>query len=265
MAEDIWQVFAVRYAHHEREARDNFVFADAVHDGSTALDFFVWLVTNGRRSILVDLGFDHAGAARRGRELIRLPSEGIRLLGVDPATIEDVIITHLHYDHCGNLDDFPHARLFLQDREMQYATGRFMTHRTQRMPFDVEYVTAFVRAVYDERVVFVDGVREIAPGLSVHHVGGHTDGLQVVRVRTAAGWLVLASDAAHLYANVDLGNPFPIAFNLGEMLDGFGTLRSLADREELIVPGHDPRVFERFPAAETALAGEVIRLDQGPL
>ena len=80
----------------------------------------------------------------------------------------------------------------------------------------------------------------------MHHVGGHTDGLQVVRVRTEAGWLVLASDATHYYENIDAGRPFPIVFDVGAMLEGFDTLRRLADAPELVVPGHDPLVLERF-------------------
>ncbi|MCZ6890539.1 MAG: N-acyl homoserine lactonase family protein [Gammaproteobacteria bacterium] len=259
-----YEVYAVRYGHHDRPARDNFIFADA-HDGPMPLDFFVWAIVGNGRTIVVDLGFDHAGAERRGRTIYRLPAEGLRSVGVDPATVEDVVITHLHYDHCGSLSDFPQARLYLQDREMAFATGRFMTHERLRLAFDVEYVTEFVRAVYDERVVFVDSTMTLAPGVSLHHIGGHTDGLQVVRVWTQSGWLVLASDAVHLYANMQSANPFPIVFNVGHMIDGFDLLRGLAGREALIVPGHDPLVLTRFPCPDEALRGEVARLDQGPI
>lgn len=113
-----------------------------------------------------------------------------------------------------------------------------------------------VRALYAGRVRFHAGDGEVAPGVSVHHVGGHTDGLQMVRVETARGPPVLASDASHFYANMQEGLPFPIVFNLGDMAAGWGRARALAEgREEMIVPGHDPRVRVLYPAVEGS-AGE---------
>jgi glyoxylase-like metal-dependent hydrolase (beta-lactamase superfamily II) len=259
-----YQVHAIRYAHHQREARDNFMFAD-FHDGPQALDFYIWLITGNGRTFVVDLGFDHEGAARRGREITRLPSEGLQMLGIDAGSVADVIVTHMHYDHAGDLNSFPNATLHLQEREMAFATGRHMTSSTMRRAFDVDYVCDFVRAVYDERVNFIDGTRELAPGLSVHHIGGHTDGHQVVRVWTEAGWLVLASDAVHLYANRDNENPFPIVYNVGDMIHGYSVVGSLASDDKLIIPGHDPLVRSRFPCPDGAFDGEIVRLDQGQL
>ncbi len=259
---DPYTVYAIRYAHHEREARDNFMYAD-FHDGPQALDFFIWLITGNGRNFVVDLGYDHAGAKRRGREITRLPSEGLQMLGVDSRQVDDVIITHLHYDHAGDLKSFPNARLHLQEREIAFATGRHMSSATMRKAFDVDYVCDFVRAVYDERINFIDGATELAPGISVHHIGGHTDGHQVVRVWTEKGWLVLASDAVHLYANRDNENPFPIVYNVGDMIDGFTKVGELADVEDLIIPGHDPLVLTRFPCPDDSFTGEIVRLDQG--
>ncbi len=258
-----WQVYALRYGHHDRPARDNFVFADA-HDGPMPLDFFVWALVCDNRTIIVDLGFDHAGAQRRQRELLRLPSEALRLIDINPATVSEVVITHLHYDHPQAVVAHTRQVVYLQDREMAFATGRFMTHKTLRLAFDVSYVQQFVKAVYDERVVFIDGDLTIAPGVSLHHIGGHTDGLQVVRVRTQSGWLVLASDAVHLYANLARQNPFPVTHNVGAMIEGYSRLQALADNQSLIVPGHDPMVLQHFPAAAANLTGEVVRLDGGP-
>ena len=122
-----------------------------------------------------------------------------------------------------------------------------------------------VRRVFEGRVRFHDGWSDIAPGLSVHHVGGHTNGLQVVRVRTRRGWLVLASDASHFYANMDQERPFPIVYNLGDMLAGYRTLDALAESHEHVIPGHDPLVLQRYPAAAKGLEGWVVRLDADPL
>jgi glyoxylase-like metal-dependent hydrolase (beta-lactamase superfamily II) len=74
----------------------------------------------------------------------------------------------------------------------------------------VEHVTLMVRHVFSERVTFHAGDGEVAPGVTLHRVGGHSDGLQVVRVETARGPVVLASDAFALLRNMHRSSPFPI-------------------------------------------------------
>jgi glyoxylase-like metal-dependent hydrolase (beta-lactamase superfamily II) len=144
---------------------------------------------------------------------------------------------------------------------LAFATGRLMTHRPFSLAFDVETVTGLVREVYRDRVRFHDGPVELAPGFSLHWVGGHTAGLQVARVWTRRGWVVLASDASHFYANMEEVRPFPIVYHMGEMLEGYRTLRRLADSAQHVIPGHDPLVMSRYPAPRPDLAGIVARLD----
>ncbi len=263
-APETYELFAIKYAHHgERMANLNFIGGDP-HEGPMPLDFYVWLVRGDRRNFVVDLGFNAETARHRKRELLRNPADGLRLLDIDPATVEDVILTHLHYDHVGNFDLFPKANFHLQDKEMAYATGRHMAHRPFGEAYAVDDVVGLVREVYKGRVRFHDGDAELAPGLSIHHVGGHTAGLQIVRVMTRRGWVVLASDAAHLYANFQEIRPFPIVFHLGDMVEGYRRIRALADGPDHIVPGHDPLVMRRYPAVSPQLEGIAVRLDVDP-
>ena len=260
-----FNLFAIRYAHHpKRSAAENFLGGDP-HDEASPLDYFVWVAQRSDRVFLVDTGFGEAAAKARQRQLLRAPAEGVRALGLDPGEIGDVIITHLHYDHAGTLDAFPHARFHVQDREMQFATGRCMCHPAMRHAFDVEDVTALVRHLFAGRVAFHDGDEELASGLSVHRIGGHTAGIQCVRVLTRRGWVVLASDTSHLYANMEQGRPFPIVFNVAEMLDGHKRLHQLATSPRHIVPGHDPQVMKRYLAPGRELDGIVVRLDAEPV
>ncbi len=258
-----YEVYAVKYAHHERRSRENFLGGDP-HDVPMPLDYFVWLIRGAGREIVVDTGFSAAMAARRGRTHLRCPADGLRLLGVDPAAVSDVIITHLHYDHAGNLDLFPAATLHLQDRELNYATGRYMCHECFRGAYEVEDVVSMVRRVYAGRVRFHEGDAEIAPGVSVHLIGGHTMGIQSVRVMTQRGWVVLASDASHFYANMEEERPFPIIWSVAEMVEGYAKLRALAASPGHVIPGHDPLVMARYPAPAGALEGIVARLDVIP-
>ncbi len=260
MSAPLYEVYAIKYAHHARRASENFIGGDP-HDGPMPLDFFVWLIRGAGREIVVDTGFSAATAARRQRDHLRCPTAGLGLLGSDAAKIKDVVITHLHYDHVGNFDLFPAANFHLQDKEMNYATGRHMAQPVFRGAFDVEDVVGMVRNTYAGRVKFHDGDAEIAPGISLHYIGGHTMGLQVVRVATRRGNVVLASDASHFYANMEQVRPFPIVFNVAEMVEGYARLRALADSTAHIIPGHDPQVLERYPAPSAALQGIVARLD----
>ena len=257
-----YEVYAIKYARHERTARSNFMDPPDIHDGEMPIDYFIWLIRLNKQNILVDTGFNAEAASKRGRQLIRCPTEGLRLMNTEPEDIKDVIITHLHYDHIGNFDLFPNAHFHLQDKEMIFATGRNMLHKPFRAPFDVNHIKGMVEQVFAEKVVFHNGSAILQPGLELHHIGGHTAGLQCVRVMTKRGWVVLASDASHLYANFERKNPYPIIFREDEMLEGFETLKSLAASTNHIVPGHDPLVIERYPSPSPNLMGIVARLDE---
>ena len=258
-----WEVYAIRYATVARKAAENFIGGDA-HESAMHMDYFVWLARNAGQAWVIDTGFNAAAAKRRRRNFLRSPVEGLRLLGVDAATVANVIITHLHYDHAGNFDLFPNARFHLQDREMAYATGRYMGWPFFSGAYDAGEVAAMVHNVYAGRVEFHDGDAVLAPGISVHHVGGHTKGLQVVRLWTRVGWLVLASDASHYAANMDSGRPFPIVADVTEMVDGWQRLRTLVDDPRHIIPGHDPLVMQKYAAPSPELEGIAVRLDAEP-
>ena len=263
MTEDIHEVYAIRYGHHSRYASANFIDNDP-HNILQPLDFFVWAIVGPSGTIIVDTGFDEAMGKKRQREMIKPVREGLDALAIAPETVKTVIVSHLHYDHCGNYDLFPRARYHLQDREMAYATGRCMCHTALRTPFEVEDVIAMVRKVFAGRAVFHDGVGEVAPGVTVHHIGGHSKGLQSVRVKTRCSYIILAADATHLYAHIDGGRVFPIVYNVAEVLAGYETLNRLATSPQHVVPGHDPLVLERYPAAKPGLEGWIVRLDAEP-
>jgi len=258
-----YEIYALRYGTMTgRSPQMNFLVQD-IHSEAADLDFYVWLVRDGSRRILVDTGFNEAAAKQRSREIKINPADMLARLGVAPDSIDDVVITHLHYDHAGNLDRFPKARFHLQDREMAFATGRCMCHGLLRHPFSVEDVTLMVRHVYHERVVFHDGEGVVAPGVTLHRVGGHSDGLQVVRVETARGPVVLASDATHYYANMQRRNPFPIIYNVGDMMEGWKVVEQLAGDPDRIIPGHDPKVRELYP--QVGGDADIVALHREPI
>ena len=187
-----YEIYCVKYGERPGQRPEHFIGGDP-HDVPMPMDYFVWLIREpgSQREVLVDTGFT-AKMAIRGRVLLRTPAEGLALIGCDASKIRDVIITHLHNDHVGTFYDFPNASFHLQDKEMEYVTGRHMAHHIFRRPYEIDEVTAMIRKVFANQVVFHNGVGDIAPGISVHHIGGHTMGLQSVRVHTQRGWVVLA-------------------------------------------------------------------------
>ena len=256
----IWEAFAVKYADRiERVRADSFVM-DPDPGAPHPMDYFMWVLRSGDRTILVDTVYDAEEGCARGRPVRMDPHEALAPLGIDPATLETVIVTHLHYDHAGGLHLFPAARLHMQAAEMAYATGPCMCHGALRAPYTGTHVCEAVMRLYAGKVTFHEGDAQVADGVTVHRIGGHSRGLQSVRVRTEAGWLVLASDAAHFYENVETARPFPIVVDVEDMLRGFETVTALAS-PGLMVPGHDPLVRARFPEGP---APHVTRLDRGP-
>ncbi|TMV04220.1 N-acyl homoserine lactonase family protein [Ruegeria sediminis] len=265
-----WEIHAIEYGRHSgRLVYENFTAPLPEgfdrHDAPMPMSFFVWVLRHGDRAIAVDTGFDRAQAATRSRELVLPVEDGLRALGIAPDRLKDVILTHLHWDHAGNLGLFPEARFHVQTREMAYCTGPCMCREALRRPYSVEDVASLLRRVYTGRVRFHDGTAEIAPGVQVHMVGGHSRGLQIVTVNTRRGRVVLASDAVHYFANIETDAPFPLVDSVADMLDGFDLIRRLAPSQAHIVPGHDPDVLRRYPESLGAHLPGIVRLDAEPV
>ena len=262
----LWEAYAIRYAHHPRMARENFIGGDPHENATMPLDYFVWAIRSEDRTYVIDTGFGEAQAKLRNRTLLKPPSAGLRAIGIEPNDVRNALMTHLHYDHCGNYDLLPNARFHVQDREMQYCTGRLMNHDYFRHAFDEEGVVSMVRKLYAGRVSFLAGDEEIDDGLSVHLIGGHSQGLQCIRVNTRRGPIVLASDAAHLYEHLRRNLAFTVTCSVADTLEGYAKLRKLAGpandaADDHIIPGHDPDVMRRYPAAAPGLEDWVARLD----
>lgn len=258
-----YELFAIRYATRHGERRDHFIGGDP-HEGSMPMDYFLWVAVSPERTFVIDCGFTAEVAAKRKRTFVRCPVDALKLLDVDPDEVRDVILTHLHYDHVGNLHRFPQACFHLQESEIHYATGRYMRYPRLAKSFEVDDVCGLVRLNYAQRVCFHNGPAELAPGITLHAVGGHSAGLQFVRVHTRRGWVVVASDVTHFYENMESLRPFATAFHVGEMLEGFEALFAQAPTRDHIVPGHDPLVMRRYPAPSPQLEGIVVRLDVMP-
>jgi glyoxylase-like metal-dependent hydrolase (beta-lactamase superfamily II) len=259
----IYELYAIRYATRDGRRADHFIGGDP-HDGPMPMDYFVWVAIGEERTFVIDLGFTAEVAKKRGRTFLRCPVESLNLVGVQGEDVRDVILTHMHYDHVGNFQKFPAATFHIQDKELSYATGRNMRFPRLAHSFEIEDVVGMVRLNFARRVAFHDGSAELASGITVHAVGGHSAGLQFVRVHTRRGYVVVASDVTHFYENMDTGRPFTTAFHVGLMLEGFAALRTHAPGLRHIVPGHDPLVMRRYPPPRPELAGIVARLDVMP-
>ncbi|WP_202124796.1 N-acyl homoserine lactonase family protein [Actinomadura physcomitrii] len=258
-----WEVWALRLGSVDRPARDNFLMPCA-RSGAMRLDFTMWVASYGGHTVVVDTGFSERAGDRRGRRLDLRPAEAVRRVGADPGQVSDVVLTHLHFDHAGNIGDFPGARVNVQADELAYTTGKPMTHEALNHFYESDDIVDVVRRVHAGDVRVAEGDVEPAPGLELHLVGGHTRGLQIVRVHTRRGWVVLASDALHYYANFQERNPFPAILDLGRLLDGYERLGELASSPDHIVPGHDPEVFERYADPDAGLPDGVVALHTPP-
>ncbi|MBX6722042.1 MAG: N-acyl homoserine lactonase family protein [Dactylosporangium sp.] len=217
-------------------------------DGPLEMDYFFWVIRNRDRTVLVDCGFSEHGGRSRGRTRLADPVALLADLGTDPASVDQLVVTHAHYDHIGNLSAFPDCEVVVAADEVAFWSGPYAGRRQFAHAVETEELAALSGVIAAGRAMLVDAEADIAPGIRVVKVGGHTPGQLVVIVRTAAGETMLASDAVHYYEELELDRPFSTVAVLPEMYRAFDLIREFQQGAgTTVVASHDPLVTERFP------------------
>jgi glyoxylase-like metal-dependent hydrolase (beta-lactamase superfamily II) len=253
-ASPTYEVYAIRYA-----TIPHFPVASLIKgaDTSRRLDIamMVWLLKGSDgRNVLVDAGFHRDDLVRRWHPTDFIaPSEAVERLGVKPSDVTDLIISHVHWDHLDGIDLFPRARVWMQREEFEHHLDSTGTVKDRAIdPGDAKLLADAAR---QGRLMLVDGDgKEIIPGITVFTGGKHTFASQYASVKTTAGTVVIASDNVYLYENLERRVPIAQTLDTASNLSAQTRMLGMASDPRLIVPGHDPAVFVRFPRPGNGIA-----------
>ncbi len=276
----IAQISAPGYG--RRMDTDYSIWAFAYARSSMPKDFFGGTLINSNKGVVRNpmvwsaiLGGEVGGAARpividtgmkgdfspsgKGYENVEDPATVLAKVGLSPDDIETVILTHLHFDHAGNLDRFPNAEFLVQRAELDGWKRAFelpdgLGSDTGKWPMSSINKNDFVvldGLIADGRVRFLDGDEEVAPGVHCRFAPDtHTFGSQYVEVRTSDGPYVVAGDCVYWYQNIE--RMWPPAYVQGDcwrLIEIYQDISALLEgRIDRIVPGHDPELFDRHPS-----------------
>jgi glyoxylase-like metal-dependent hydrolase (beta-lactamase superfamily II) len=261
-ATPVYEVFAIRYASMP-ETPVNSLVAGADPARKMSIAMIVWLIRGNGRVILVDSGFYRPQFFKELKiDGFLKPSDVVAQSGIMPAVkaqdVTDVVITHMHWDHADGMDLFPNARIWLQKDEYTYYTGEAWQSPRTHGGIAKDDVLAAVTLNLAGRVRLVNGdAQEIFPGITCYIGGKHTFQSQYVGVNTKAGTVILASDNMYLYENLEKHVPIAQTLDAASNLRAQDRMKQLAASPRLIVPGHDPAVFEKFPK----VSDRVVRIE----
>jgi glyoxylase-like metal-dependent hydrolase (beta-lactamase superfamily II) len=251
-----YEVYALSYGVFPDYSISNLV-AGADKNRKIDLQMMIWLIKGpGGKNILVDAGCYHDKFVKGlGIKSFIKPSETLAKLGMSAGDITDIIISHMHWDHADGMDLFPNAKIWIQKDEYAYYTGAAWQPGGKSGGIDQDDVLTLVKLNMEHRVNLVDGDgQEIMDGIKVYTGGRHTFASQYVGVRATSGTVVIASDNMYLYENLQKHVPIAQTFDAESNLKAQDRMKQIASRPDLIVPGHDPEVFRRFPKPGNGVA-----------
>lgn len=256
---DKYEVYAVRFATLASFPVSSLV---AGADRSRRIDIamMIWVLkgADGRIAI-VDTGFHREQYFRQFtvRDYIT-PSDAIAPLGLKAGDVTDILLSHMHWDHAGGIDLFPSARVWIQKDEYDYYTGDAWQSRATHGGIDPDDVLELVKRNTQGKVSFVRGDDDTSLSGLMFGVGGkHTWASQFITVQTRTSTVVIASDNMYLYENLDAHAPIAQTLDAASNLRTQDRMRSLASNASLLVPGHDPAVFTRFPK----ISDRIVRIE----
>ncbi len=248
-----YEVYAIRYASIPFKVAGLIAGADTSRRLDIAMTIWLMKGPDGR-VVLLDAGFKREDLIQRWKPVDYVtPAAALERFGVRREAVTDIIISHVHWDHLDGADLFPNARIWIQKEEYEHhidSTGKRLANA-----IDTADATMLHNMKLAGRVNLVDGdAREIIPGITVYIGGKHTFQSQYAGVNTTSGIVVLASDNMYLYENLEKHVPISQTLDAASNLAAQERMTRIAASPRLIVPGHDPAVFVRFPLPGNGVA-----------
>ncbi len=246
----VYEAYAVRYAKLP-DVPVAFLVQNAEPGRKVDLAMTLWVLKGpDGRIVLVDAGLYRPKVLKEyeGISEFTRPDKALEKLGIKPEDVTDVVVTHMHSDHADGVDLFPKAVVWIQKDEFDYYTREAKENRGKPEAKEDEFITALLKLNDQGRVRMVEGDdKQIVPGVKVYTGGRHTYASQYVGVNTKAGCMIIASDNVYLYENLDKHVAIATTFDAKANLAAQDRMKKLAASPSLIIPGHDPEVFVRFP------------------
>jgi glyoxylase-like metal-dependent hydrolase (beta-lactamase superfamily II) len=242
-----YEIYALKYAGPFLR-RQAFLVWLSDWDAQEEINYYIWLIRNEDTAIVVDAGVEPGLAAQRELTGYVSPARILEGLGLAADRVEQVILTHLHWDHMAGFSLFPQATFYIQETEFEFWTRDPVALRPPYAELSVRpSLEALASLEGSPRLVLLSGDREIRPGIESLLAPGHTPGLQAVAVETARGTAVLGSDCAHVFRNYSEDRPSALITDLPAWLRSFDKLKKKVSAPELLFPGHDAAMKTDYP------------------
>jgi glyoxylase-like metal-dependent hydrolase (beta-lactamase superfamily II) len=252
---NVYEVYAVPFSKLKQYLPAKDISINPVVQDSVKLVFMTWLLRgNNGKTILVDAGFQ-----RKSKYFVDVitdfvrPDSSLAGMGIKPGDITDIIISHPHFDHIGGLELFPNAMIWMQKKDYSYFVTDVWQKGGNPMGFDSTDVTVIAGLNAAGRVQLVDGDDiEIIPGIKVYTGSKHTYESQYVVVNSATDKVLIASDNCWFYYNLDHMISIPMTFDPVAYVNSLKRMKTLV-KPELIIPGHDAKIFDRFTKVKNGI------------
>jgi glyoxylase-like metal-dependent hydrolase (beta-lactamase superfamily II) len=246
-----WEVIAVRYG--TRMTTKSAVYLNYAQygepDAPLRMDYFFWILRNAQEVIIIDTGFSDAAGRRRQRMMTMAPAQALAQLGIDPAAVKRLILTHAHWDHTGNIDLFPNAQILMSRTEFAFIGSDLARRPLLANVLDEDDNRFILQLAAQGRLTLLDPEDRSIEGVLLRELPGHAPGQLAVIVERPGGDVILSSDVTHYYEELARDRPFNVVTDLVAMYRSLEILRGLAAQPgAVVVPGHDPEVMQRFPA-----------------
>jgi glyoxylase-like metal-dependent hydrolase (beta-lactamase superfamily II) len=211
-------------------------------------NYYIWCIKGSEETVVVDVGVSPQLAKEKNLIEYTCPAEVLSRIDVNADEVRHVILTHIHWDHANGVSLFPNATFYVQDEEYHFWTKNPIAARPPFQYVSDEVANEYLLALEGtERLVLLNGDREILPGIECLLSPGHTPALQTVAVYTKKGTAVLGSDCAHVFRNYQEDWPSSLIVDLVGWMNTYERLRNKASSLDLIFPGHDVLMMEAYP------------------